>query len=171
MINWDDIISDLLTKDGNPITTDPDIWHLDTPGYDEIYNAWKAANFNLATIKWINYYPGKHFSKDIVEEVAQQLGLKGIHRSWISRIDPGYMAPWHWDVDENEQEYLVHGPIIRYTVIIKEFAHGHIFIIGDKYFYNLYKGKSICWDNYREWHSGINAGMEPNWLLHIVGYN
>ena len=41
MINWDEIIVDLLTKEGNPITTDPDIWHLDTPGYDEIYNAWK----------------------------------------------------------------------------------------------------------------------------------
>jgi hypothetical protein len=170
MIDWNLIIQELQNKKGSEITTDPEKWNLDTPGYNEIYNMWKNANFNAAAIKWINYYPGIDFPQEAIDQTAKNLGLNQVHRAWISRIDPGYMAPWHWDVDDNEQEYLKSGPIVRYTVIIKEFANGHILIIDKNYFYNLYQGKEIRWKNHRDWHSGINAGMEPNWLLHILGY-
>ena len=80
------------------------------------------------------------------------------------------MAPWHWDVDDNEDEYLKHGDIVRYTIIPKQFANGHIFILGNDYFYNLDEGKIIPWSSHKEWHSGINAGLEPNWMFHILGY-
>jgi len=170
MINWDNIIEQISILDGVPITTDPSRWNLDTPGYTEIYDIWKKANFNSAAIKWINYYPEQHFSKTVINEVAESLGLAGVHRAWISRIDPGYMAPWHWDVDDNEEEYLRHGHIWRYTIIIRKFAHGHIFIIDDQYYYNQEKDTVISWKHHRDWHSGINAGMEPNYMLHVLGY-
>ena len=170
MINWNDIIASLEDKEGSAVTTDPARWNLDTPGYTDIYSMWREANFNASAIKWINYYPGEHFSEDIVKQAAKELGLKIVHRAWVSRIDPGYMAPWHWDVDDNEQEYLKHGPIVRYTIVMKAFANGHILIIDKDYFYNLYEGKRIRWKHHRDWHSGINAGMEPNWLFHILGY-
>jgi len=170
MTNWDSILFDIEQQDGVPVTTDPDRWNLDTPGYSEIYKIWKKANFNPAAIKWINYYPGKHYPEEIVKQVAGTLGLTGVHRSWISRIDPGYMAPYHWDVDDNEVEYLKQGPIKRYTLIIKDFAHGHIFILKNDYYHSLTKDTVIAWDNHREWHSGINAGMTPNYLFHILGY-
>lgn len=169
-IDWSEIITDLSTQQGSPVTTDPARWDFDTPGYNEIHAMWKNANFNASAIKWINYYPVEHFSQTVIDQVAESLNLNGVHRSWISRLDPGYMAPWHWDVDDNEAEYLKQGAIVRYTVIIKPFAHGHVFILGDQYFYNLQEGKIIIWDNHREWHSGINAGMEPNWMLHILGF-
>lgn len=170
MIDWDTIITSIEHQEGSPVTTDPSRWNLDTPGYSEIYNMWQKANFNPNAIKWINYYPGTHFPESIVKEVADMLGLKGVHRSWISRIDPGYMAPHHWDIDDNEEDYLKHGPITRYTVIIKKFAHGHIFILENSYFYNTPKNTTILWRTHRDWHSGINAGMEPNYLFHILGY-
>jgi hypothetical protein len=170
MINWDEVIQALEPQEGIAITTDPSRWNLDTSGYKEIYEGWKKANFNVAAIKWINYYPGTHYPHEIVSQVAESLELKGVHRSWISRIDPGYMAPHHWDVDDNETEYLKQGSIIRYTIIPKDFASGHFFTLSDKVFYDLAQGITIEWNSHREWHSGVNAGMEPNWLFHILGY-
>jgi hypothetical protein len=169
MVNWDSIIQGLVDQQGIAITTDPAIWDTSNPEYEKIFKQWTDANFNLNTIKWINYYPGVHYDNTVVEQLAAELDIK-VHRSWISRIDPGYMAPWHWDVDDNEVEYLKHGPIIRYTVIPKEFDNGHIFILGKDYHYNLKKDCVIKWDNSREWHSGINAGLTPNWMFHILGY-
>ena len=56
MINWKQVITELAVKEGTAITTDPAHWNLENPHYLEIYNKWKAANFNLAAIKWINYF-------------------------------------------------------------------------------------------------------------------
>jgi hypothetical protein len=167
-INWHTVI-EMLVQPGVDITTDPSKWHLDTPGYNEIHTMWQTANFNMSAIKWTNYYPGKHFNNTIVEQVAEHLNV-GIHRSWISRIDPGFFAPWHWDVDDNEDEYLQKGNPVRYSCFIEEPAHGHIFIVGDNYYYNQPKGTLIKWDNYKDWHSGINAGMTPKYMFHLLAY-
>lgn len=154
---------------GSDVTVDPARWNLDTPGYNEIYSIWKKANFNANAIKWTNYYPGQHFPEEVVTEQVKQLAIKHVHRSWISKLDPGFIAPWHWDVDDNEQEYLKHGPITRYTIMIEPMAHGHILIIGNEYYFNKPKNTIIKWNNYKEWHSGINAGMQPSYMLHILG--
>lgn len=170
MVNWNEITNSLKNQEGSAVTTDPARWNLDTPGYNEIFKIWKDANFNSSAIKWINYYPETHYDNTVVEAVAKSLNLKGIHRSWISRIDPGYMAPWHWDVDDNEQGYLKVGPIIRYTVIIKDFTPGQLFILKDKHFFNVSEGVVIPWESHRNWHSGINGSMKTNWMFHILGY-
>ena len=167
MINWNSIISDL--KDGSVVTVDPDRWNLDNPEYNKILEIWKKANFNLDSVKWTNYYPGKEFSEDVVNYFANELNLKYIHRAWISKIDPGYMAPWHWDVDENEEEYLKYGLIKRYTVVVNQMASGHLLIIGSDYYYNKPNNTIIKWGKYNEWHSSSNAGLEPSYLFHILG--
>jgi len=168
MSNWEFIISNL--KDGNDVTVDPARWNLGNPEYKKILDIWTEANFNLDCIKWTNYYPTISFPDSVVDHVAQELSLKHVHRAWISKIDPGYMAPWHWDVDDNELDFLKLGPIKRYTVIIKQMAKGHTLIIGDDYFYNKPVDTVIKWANYKEWHSSSNAGMEPSYLFHILGY-
>jgi hypothetical protein len=169
MTNWSTIISELTKKEGAEVNVDPERWNLNNPEYTKIFDMWKTANFNFNAIKWTNYYPGIHFSCDVVDQMQQSLKLKHVHRSWISKLDPGYMAPWHWDVDDNEEEYLKHGPIIRYTVIMETMCHGHILIIGNDNYFNQLENTVIKWDNYREWHSGINAGMTPNYMFHILG--
>lgn len=167
MNNWNTIINSLT--EGSDVTVDPSRWNLDNPGYTEILKIWQNANFNLNSIKWTNYYPGLHFSEDVIKKQADHLKIKKVHRAWISKLDPGFMAPWHWDVDDNEPEYLTYGPINRFTIMLEKMDHGHILIIGNEYYFNQPKGTVITWNNYKEWHSGINAGMKPSYLLHILG--
>lgn len=168
--NLEDIVASLNNQLGNEISTDPSYWDMNTTGYSEIYKLWKEANFNPASIKWINYYCDKHYNQSLVDDVAKYLRLNGIHRSWISRIDPGYYAPWHWDVDDNESEYLQKGHIKRYSIMLGKPALGHILIVGEDYLYNLPEGSILKWNNYRDWHAGVNAGLVPNFILHILGY-
>ena len=92
------------------------------------------------------------------------------HRSWISRVDPGYYAPWHWDIDDNEKFYLQKGIPTRYSIMIGESFPGQIFIIGQDHIYNCPEGSIFRWNNYKEWHCGINASMVPKYMLHILAY-
>jgi hypothetical protein len=163
--NWKEVISKLGS--GVDVTTDPSRWNLDTLGYKEIYQTWVEAKFNMDAIKWTNYYPGKHFDNGILDVYSDD--FKVIHRAWISRLDPGYMAPPHWDVDDNEQEYLKHGPLKRKTVIMHDFVLGQIFILGKVHYYDLKENLVIDWNKYNEWHSASNASMLPNYMFHIIG--
>ncbi len=169
-INWNEVIVSLLEKEGSAVTTDPSRWNTDTTGYNEIYAMWKNANFNSDSIKWINYYPRVHFDQSLVDDIADYLNVN-VHRAWISRIDPGYFAPKHWDVDDNENEYLLKGDISRYSILMGDPTHGHIFILGDDYLFNCPKGSIFKWNNHRDWHSGINAGMVPKFMFHLIAYN
>lgn len=168
MINWPKIIDSLT--DGVDITADKSKWNLNTPGYLEIYKMWEEGNFNMSSIKWTNFYPGKHFEQSIEQTVAAELGITPL-RSWISKIDPGYCAPWHWDVDDNETEYVSKGTIHRYSIFIEDPKPGHIFIINDQAYVNQKYGTVVKWLNYRDWHAGSNVGVEPKYMYHILGYS
>jgi hypothetical protein len=167
-IDWDTVI-ETLVQPGVDVTTNLTSRKDDTSGYSEIYSNWKNANFNMTAIKWTNYYPGVHFDSKITDSLAKHLNVN-VHRSWISKINPGYFAPRHWDVDDNESEYLKKGTPVRYSCFIEKPAHGHIFIVGDNYYFNQPQGTLVKWDNYKEWHSGINAGMTPKYMFHLLGY-
>lgn len=169
-INWHELVDSLSVNPGKEIVVDFDNWNLATPGYSEIYKLWKDADFNPDSIKWINYYPEKDFDPAIVYKLSDYLNLAGIHRAWISKINPGFFAPWHWDVDEDEEEYKKHGEIKRYSCFISGCSLGHIFILGDDYYYNQNPGTLVKWKKYNEWHAGINGGLIPKYMLHIIGY-
>lgn len=169
-VNWDTVIAELTVRTGSAVTTDPSRWNTETPGYQEIYSLWKTANFNPASIKWVNYYPEVDYSQEIVDEVADYLRVK-VHRSWISRLDSGFIAPWHWDVDDHESQYLAKGTPVRYSIIMNPPTLGNIFIVGDDYIYNSPQGSIFKWHNYKEWHSGINAGMTPSFMFHLLAYS
>ena len=104
--------------------------HANDPGYSDIHKLWQDANYNTNAMQWINYYPGLDFDQALVDDVAFYLRLKGVHRSWISRVDPGYFAPLHWDVDDNESEYLKHGDIKRYSITMCAPTIGHVYLNG-----------------------------------------
>ena len=164
------LVLSLNLGEGTPITTDMSNWNLETSGYTNIYKMWEKAKFNPTAIKWTNYYPDKDYDQDITDDIAGYLRLGGVHRSWISRVDPGYYSPWHWDVDDNESTYLENGPIKRYSVMLDAPAMGHIFILGDDYLYNCPQGSIFKWNDYNSWHAGVNAGLTPKYMLHILGY-
>ena len=166
MIDWNSVISKLST--GVDIVPNPDNWNIDTPGYNEILNSWKQANYNFNAIKWTNYYPETHFSKDVELELSNQLDINPL-RSWISCINPGYTAPWHWDVDDNEEEYLLHGDIVRYSIFIQDGKPGQVFMLEDHAYYNQKCGTTVKWKDYKAWHAGANAGLTPKYMYHLLG--
>lgn len=168
-LDWNEVIISISNQLGTAITPDPKIWNLENPEYKKIYEMWQDANFNNASIKWINYYPNLNFSEDVTNSVAKYLRIN-VHRSWISRIDPGYYAPWHWDIDEDEKEYLSKGQPKRYSIMMNPPSMGHILILGKDYIFDVPQGAIFKWYNYKNWHSGINAGLTPYYMLHILGY-
>ena len=163
MIDWNSVISNLT--DGKVVTVDPARWNMDNPEYKQILNLWKSKNFNTDSVKWTNFYA----TKDIEIEIANQVNIIPL-RSWISCVEPGYMTGYHYDIDDNEKEYLKHGRLKRYAVFISESTVGHIFILGSNYYYNKPQGTILEWDNYREWHNGINGGLANKYMFHILGY-
>ena len=163
MINWNLVIKNLT--DGRVVTVDPTRWDMANSEYKEMLDLWKSKNFNTASVKWTNYYD----TKDLEVEVAQQVSITPL-RSWISCVEPGYMTGYHYDIDDNEKEYLTHGLLKRYSVFISEASVGHVFILGKEYFYNKPQGTILKWGNYRDWHNGINGGLENKYMFHIIGY-
>lgn len=165
MIDWDTIIANL--SEGKDITPDPSIWNLDNSEYKKIHNQWESANFNMQSIKWTNYYPGQ-YPKEIDDYYCETLSLKYL-RSWISRIDPGYYAPWHWDVDDRLDEYTAMGTPLRYSIFISRPSITSIFVVGNNCYSNMQQGSVIEWEKYNEWHAGMNAGLEPKYMYHLLG--
>jgi hypothetical protein len=163
MINWDSVISNL--KDGRVVTVDPTRWNMNNPEYAEILKLWKDSNFNTDSVKWTNYYD----TKDLEAELAVQLNITPL-RSWISCVEPGYMTGYHYDIDDNEKEYLTHGKIKRYSVFINQPSIGQLFILGNEYHYNKIQGSVLEWQNYREWHNGINGSLSNKYMFHLLGF-
>jgi len=163
MINWDKIISNL--KDGKIVTVDPARWDMNNPEYADMLKLWQDNNFNTDSVKWTNYYD----TKDIELEIAQELSITPV-RSWISCVEPGYMTGYHYDIDDNEQVYLEKGYLKRYSIFMSKPAVGHLFILGKEYLYNKPQGTIVKWGNYKEWHDGINGGLENKYMFHIIGY-
>lgn len=167
-INWATVIANLQGL-GHDVTPDKENWNLETPGYKEILTLWQQGNVNMPSVKWINYYPGKNFNQQVSDVFSNLVGVTAI-RSWISLIEPGYFAPLHWDVDDNEAEYLKLGDLKRYTCFISPPVLGHIMAVKDTYLYTRPLGDIYEWDNYREWHGAANAGFTPYYLFHLIGY-
>ena len=163
MIDWNKIINEL--KDGSVVTVDPSRWNTNNPEYGQILDLWKQKKFNTNSVKWTNYYQ----YGDIEQQIAGSLNITPL-RSWISCVEPGYMTGYHYDIDDNEKEYLKKGELIRYSIFIGEPDIGHLFILGEEYYFNKPQGSTLRWNNYREWHNGINGGLSNKYMFHLIGY-
>jgi len=163
MINWDNVIDNL--KDGSVVTVDPNRWNMENTEYSDILKLWQDNNFNLDSIKWTNFYD----TKDIETQLCDQLNIS-LLRSWISCLEPGYMTAPHYDIDDNEQEYLKYGEIQRYSVFISKPAVGHLFILNDEYHFNNPQGTIVKWNTYKDWHNGINGSLSNKYMFHLLGY-
>jgi hypothetical protein len=163
MINWNNVINNLT--DGKVVTVDPARWNMSNPKYAEILELWERNRFNTDSVKWTNYYN----TEDLELEISKEVGVTPL-RSWISCVEPGYMTGYHYDIDDNEEEYLTHGKIKRYSVFIGKPSLGQVFILGNEYHYNNTQGTVLEWDNYREWHNGINGSLVNKYMFHLLGY-
>jgi hypothetical protein len=168
-IDWNSIIDTIIDQPGKALIPEKSLWNERNPGYSELFSMWENANFNLSSAKWSNYYPGKDYDSSTINTFEDMLSVKHV-RSWISRIDPGYCTPWHWDTDDNEQEYLKLGKLKRFSCHISQPAFGNIFIIGKQAHYFWEQGDVYEWSNHRAWHAGVNVGVTPKFLFNFLSY-
>jgi hypothetical protein len=136
MIDWNSVIKNL--KNGNVVTVDPERWNMSNPEYAEMLSLWQSKNFNIDSVRWVNYY---NFD-DIQFQLGEELGVTPL-RSWISCVEPGYMTGYHYDIDDNEKEYLKLGELKRYSVFVSDPDVGHLFILGKDYYFNKPQGSII----------------------------
>ena len=164
MIDWDNILEEI--KD-NPGQNAPFRLPLDEPVVRKMIDDLKG--YPSESIEWFNYYPAVDFNVRVVKEFSD-LVEKECVRAWISNINPGKTAPWHWDWDANEQSYLKKGDLVRFHVSISPPSPGHVFMVDDKCFYNERQGTIYEWENHRSYHAGANCGSKPKFLFNFLGY-
>lgn len=169
IINWDTVISEIVDKPGRKITADKSCWNFDKPGYKEVYDLWTAHNLNTDSMQWINYYPGNDFNYSVVEKFSDIVNAQ-VARAWVSRVNPGCYVGLHWDVDDNEQEYLQLGDLVRFTCHINKPATGQVVIVEDQYLYDQEQGNVYQWGSYKDWHSSFNCSLHPKFQFNFLGY-
>lgn len=176
IIDWDSIVQvckDCNTGDRNTVTSVVSRSEAEAEGplltsYREIISTWEQAGYDLNQIEWWDYYPGEHFDISIQEKFAEIVNADPM-RVFISKVMPGHCVPYHWDVEDKEEEWLLQGELIRYVCFIDKPRFAHVFILEDRCFYNIEQGTIYQWDHYKDFHAGTNAGEGPYYLFHFLG--
>ena len=99
---------------------------------------------------------------------AEWAGMDSYINAWISRVNPGNMAAWHWDVTDDE-ETLSKAEHKRFHVHMSVPQPGHIFILEDTPLYGRAQGDTFQWPSRKSWHAGANAGLVPKYQFNIWG--
>lgn len=183
IIDWDKVIETIVPKSGDFNTpqavidrssgelddkTDPTSRRL-ASYYQGIMDTWREANYDFKNIQWYDYYPGEHFDIEVQNKFADLVNADPL-RVFVSEVWPGHCVPYHWDVEDNEEEWLAKGELVRYVAFMqKEPGFGHVFILEDQCFYNVPQHEIYKWDSYRSFHAGTNCGEFPYYLFHFLG--
>lgn len=130
----------------------------------------KQAGYDTnGAMEFRHFKPGKHFDKEFVDIFADYVNATPLV-VFVSEIKPGRMAPWHFDIDPNEDENRKKGKLVRYHLHLSKPADGHVFIIDKEAFYNIPQGNVYQWDNISSWHAGTNCGLVSKYLFSFKGY-
>jgi hypothetical protein len=168
-INWEDVVSSINMSKGEVRTIGQSFYQNNNGEFDHIINLWNQAGYTSNKVEWLNFYPEKHFDKNVEQHFSLQVNCTPV-RSWISCVRPGKSAPWHQDIDDNLESYNKLGKLKRFTCFINEPYYGQVFMLEKKCFYMEPKGKIIVWDDYLNWHGASNCGFENAFLYHFLGY-
>lgn len=138
-------------------------------GIKKMAETWKSAGYlDNDSVEYINYFPGQHYDNSFTDRLSSLLNLRHC-RSWISSIRPGRCVPWHWDVEEKEDEYAAMGEVMRFTIFIDTPQVGQVFILDDKCFHMIPQGDIYKWNNWKDYHLGFNCGLDTKYLMHYIG--
>lgn len=168
-INWQDIINNLDLAQGEVRSYGVNFYRNEDGRFNHIIDLWKTAGYDKTdSVEWINFYPGKHFDNVVVTEF-EKLTNTVCARAWISCIRPGKMAPYHQDIDDQIEEYLKQGELVRFSVNASEPSTGQLFIVEDTALYNVPQGTIYEWPHYLAWHAGGNCSFKPKFLFNFLG--
>lgn len=172
IIDWDSVIAGIEHQ--APAYVGPSHKKGDNiPRLAEVTDLWERAKFvtvhedsKHGTVGW-DMFLSEQFGKPVADKFAEFVGLKKWTSAWISRINVGRMAPWHWDVNDHEKELSKISNIRRFHCHIGSPAHGHILLVEKEVFYNQPQGEVYEWPSRTMWHAGINCGLTPKYLFNI----
>jgi hypothetical protein len=176
IIDWDPIVEickNTNNGDFNSVTTVVDRSEAEAEGnllnsYHDVINTWQNGGYNLDEIQWYDYYPGEHFDIDIQTKFAAMVNAEPL-RVFVSEVHPGRNVPYHWDVEDKEQEWLAQGELKRWVCFIDKPRWGCVLILEDECFHNVEQGAVYEWDNYRSYHAGTCCGQYSQYLFHFLG--
>jgi|TARA_B100001094_G_scaffold332415_1_gene404340 hypothetical protein len=176
VIDWDpivDVCKKCTTGDVNTPGAVIDRSETEAEGtllqsYRDIMNTWLEAGYKLEEIKWIDYYPGEHFDIEIQNKFAKIVDAQPL-RVFVSDVAPGNNVPYHWDVEDKEEEWLAQGELKRWVCFIDKPRWGNVLVLEDEAFHNVEQGKIYEWDNYRSHHAGTSMGVHHQYLFHFLG--
>lgn len=171
LIDWNSVIHNISAVDPAYVGPRHDLGD-EVAGHDEVIVPIRGAGYKFkqegGNASWEMYFPGQQFSMDVVKIFSEFVGLESCKSCWISKVNPGDVAPWHWDVTEDIDEYEEEA-IKRFHCHIDVPKNGHILIVEDQCFYNEKQGNVYQWPSRRSWHAGANAGLEQKYLFNIWG--
>ncbi len=182
IIDWQEVLDAIVPKTGDFNTpgsvidrSSAELDNKEDPvsrklkeAYTGIMSTWVNANYDLKQIQWYDYYPGEHFSIEVQNKFADLVNADP-RRVFVSEVWPGRCVPYHWDVEDKEEEWLKEGLLKRYVCFMDKPKFGHVLILEDECFYNVDQHEVYEWNSYKSHHAGTNAGAEPYYLFHFLG--
>ena len=173
VIDWDSLIKSLESQE--PAYVGPRHKKNDEKaiGINDVASVWENAGYvpiyNGGNAGWDMFLPGTNFDYDIVHKFAEFIGLPGCMNAWIARINQGNVAPWHWDVTDDETTLDKQTDIQRYHCHIQrpEDSIGHSLIMENDIYYNEEQGAVYKWPNRKSWHGASNCGLKPFYSFHF----
>lgn len=172
IIDWNKVILEINNTPPAYIGPRHDVGH-EVEGVDEVVQPIRDAGYKFkaegGNASWGMFFPGEQFSKEVVDKFMKFTGMTSYINCWISKVEPGDIAPWHWDITDDEITLNATGNMKRYHCHIDIPRDGHTFIVEDKCFYNEAQGNVYQWPDRKSWHAGANAGLEPKYLFNIWG--
>lgn len=179
-INWDNIIrlcQDSDYPDKNTVTSVVDRSEAEASGdskllasYRNVIATWQQAGYNLKDIIWYDYYPGQHFPLEVQTIFSEIVQAKPL-RVFISEVLPGKIVPYHWDVEDKEDEWLEkYGMLYRYVCCIDKPRPASVMVFDKEVLYFNTQGDIFQWNSYKDYHSAANGGEYPQYYFHFLGY-
>lgn len=165
-IDWVQVIANIENLEG--IVLPRLIWP--NPHFTKMRDMYENSNYIMDSAEWINYYPDQHYDEILNRAFGKIVGKLRYARAWISRINPGKTAPWHWDLDDGEEEYLKEGKLVRYSCKMSD-GVAQVAIIGNTAIHGGVVGDIHQWPDHRLWHGSVNAGLTPKYQFNYLAYD
>jgi hypothetical protein len=163
-----DIASGNVFEVNNVDVTSTDTEEL-VESYYDLLGIWTKANYRLADIQWYDYYPHTHFDNSVTDKFSELVNAKPL-RTFISKVLPGRIVPYHWDIEDMEIEWNKLGEMVRYVCFMHDPIPGQILALDEYCFYDAPKDAVYQWKSRKNWHAAANCSTAPYYLYHFLGY-
>jgi len=180
LINWNNVIElcqSSTTGDKNTVSSVVDRSEAEAVGnrglldsYRKVIGTWQQAGYDLNQIEWYDYYPGEHFDISVQDTFAKLIGAEPL-RVFVSEVYPGVTIPYHWDVEDKEEEWLAeYGMLYRYVCCMDVPKPASVLMFDTEALTLNTQGDIYEWNHYKDFHSAVNGSDSPQYYFHFLGY-